>query len=103
MVRKLQWWRRWGPRDEDGDNLESEKDMVLNHIFINVTEGGNWNESLGSKHHGHSVIYIKQIDGFDNRRVLVDCPNVSSFSFDAGWFDKFVVKNGSSPYEIHAG
>ncbi|KAM0954937.1 hypothetical protein TB2_023034 [Malus domestica] len=39
-----------------------------------------------------------------NRRVLVVvCPNVSSFSFDAGWFVKFVVKDGSSPYEIHAG
>ncbi|KAM1187274.1 hypothetical protein ACFX2J_023226 [Malus domestica] len=59
MVRKLQWWRRWGPRDEDGDNLESEKDMVLDHIFMNVTEGGNWNESLGSKHHGHvSRVYM---------------------------------------------
>lgn len=38
-----------------------------------------------------------------NRRVLVVYPNVSSFSFDAGWFVKFVVKDGSSPYEIHAG
>ncbi|KAM1296497.1 hypothetical protein ACFX2I_023331 [Malus domestica] len=39
-----------------------------------------------------------------NRRVLVVvCPNVSSFSFDAGWFVKFVVKDGSSSYEIHAG
>ncbi|KAM0958044.1 hypothetical protein EV1_023146 [Malus domestica] len=42
-------------------------------------------------------------EGYDydraiNRTVLVDSPNVSSFSFNAGSFDKFVVKNGSYPY-----
>ncbi|KAM2852719.1 hypothetical protein FF1_023392 [Malus domestica] len=44
-------------------------------------------------------------EGYDydrgiNRTVLVDSPNVSSFSFNAGSFDKSAVKNGSSPYEL---
>ncbi|KAM1953964.1 hypothetical protein ACFX1S_023659 [Malus domestica] len=44
-------------------------------------------------------------EGYDydrviNWAVLVDSPNVSSFSFNAGSFDKFAVKNGSSPYEL---
>ncbi|KAM1491305.1 hypothetical protein PS1_023773 [Malus domestica] len=28
--------------------------------------------------------------GFNRRVLVVVCPNVSSFSFDAGWFVKFV-------------
>ncbi|KAM0954920.1 hypothetical protein TB2_023021 [Malus domestica] len=44
-------------------------------------------------------------EGYDydrgiNWTVLVDSPNVSSFSFNAGSFDRFAVMNGSSPYEL---
>lgn len=44
-------------------------------------------------------------EGYDydrviNWTVLVDSRNVSSFSFNASSFDKFAVKNGSSPYEL---
>ncbi|KAM0954935.1 hypothetical protein ACFX2A_023886 [Malus domestica] len=44
-------------------------------------------------------------EGYDydrgiNWTVLVDSPNVSSFSFNAGSFNKFAVNNGSSPCEL---
>ena len=49
-------------------------------------------EHISIEHEGYD--YDRAI----SRTVLVDSPNVSSFSFNAGSFDKFAVKNGSSPY-----